>query len=316
LAEFQVEGIPEGGKGRVIEEVANRIQESGLGEFIADVVIASDFRAAVERVQGRSSAERYDPVHDYGRAIAKTIPALREGQISFSIVFDVGLFLTPRDEGFLDRQYFILHELGHVRNGAVKFKNLPEPTPGTAGNKAELQRENAWRVWEEYYSERNAAETIAGVCKAVSPGAEVGFALTLEHADAVLAFLEGFGAFVRDRIRRFRYGQIDTTELASTVTGKIRAIVTQLAYVFALEGVNQRIADKVAQIEMHPEFQTFFRNGWQVMVAAMREWYQNKDTFRGDLLERAAEGYGTILLSAGLEISDRPEGYYVRVRDV
>ena len=316
MVEFEVEGIPEGDKARVTEEVANRIQESGLANFITKVVIASDFGAAVERIQGQDDAQPYNPVHDYGRAVAKTIHSVRGGQISFSIVFDARLFSTSKDEGFLDRQYFIFHELGHVRNGVLRFKNLPEPSPGPAGNKAELQRENAWRIWEEYYSERSAAETIAGVCQAVSPGIEVGFAATLHHADQVLTYLDGFGTFVRDQVRSFRYRQIDTMELTSSVTNKIRAIVTPLAYVFALEGLNQRISDKVAQIEKHPNYQTFFQNGWQAIVVALRDWYRDKDTFRRDLLERAAEGYGGILLSAGLELSDRPHGYYVLVRDV
>jgi hypothetical protein len=316
LVEFEVEGIPDGDKARVTEEVVSRIQESGLASFIAKVVIASDLGAAIERIQGQAGAELYNPVHDYGRAIAKTMHAVRDGQISFSIVFDARLFSTSKDEGFLDRQYFIFHELGHVRNGVLRFRNLPEPGPGPAGNKAELQRENAWRIWEEYYSERSAAETIARVCQAVSPGIEVGFAATLDHADQVLTFLDGFGTFVRDQVRSFRYRQIDTTELTSSVTNKIRAVVTLLAYVFALEGLNQRISEKVAQIEKDPSYQTFFQNGWQAIVVALRAWYQDKDAFRRDLLERAAEGYGGILLSAGLELTDRPQGYYVQVRDV
>src|SRR2546425_2282881 len=88
-------------------------------------------------------------------------------------------------------------------------RGLIRPSPGPAGNKAEYQRESAWGIWEEYYSERSAAETIAGVCQAVAPGIEVGFAATLDHADLVLTYLDGFGTFVRDQVRSFRYGQID-----------------------------------------------------------------------------------------------------------
>src|SRR2546426_53195 len=171
-------------------------------------------------------------------------------------------------------------------------------------------------MWEEYCSERFSAEVIQGAAQAIDPKAEVGFAFTVEHANDVLRRLDDFDLSVPSSILRFRLGLISIDDLTSSVSSRIAEIAIQLAYVYALLEIDKQVAGKVAEIEAHRAFSKFFNYGWQRVLKALNEWYEDRRTYRRDLLDQAANGYETIFLSSGLEMTDIPGGYYVKVLDV
>jgi len=316
VVEFEVNGLSDEEKARAIEEINRLVENLGVEEVTRRIVIASDFAAAAKRFLPAQQAADYDPQHEYGRAIAKTISHVEGGRLSFTIVFDASLFVDPANTRALDRHYYVIHELVHVQNGWLKYRNTGRDPNTSPTGKAEYFTENGWRIWEEYCSERLAAEAIAGAAKSIDPHTELGFAFTIDFANDALRGLDDFGRHVPDYIRRFRLGLISIAEATAFVTAGIGRIAIQLAYVYALIGIAEQVAEKVAQIEMNPAYRRFFRQGWGQIVGCFIEFYGDRHTYRRDIIERMAEGYETVLLSSGLEITDVSEGYYVRVVDI
>jgi hypothetical protein len=312
--DFKVDGLGDQDKGRAIAEIVGLAEAAGLSNVIDQVIVAADFSRAVKDHLGPSEGRTYDPIHDYGRAVAKTLPKVENGQLRFALIFDARMFSDTTVGGVIYRQYLVIHELSHIANGLRRFKNASELRQAEPRDETGHLAENAWSLWEEYCAERSAAEVVVGGLRAGDPRSEIEFLFASEHSDAVLTGLDSIASFLEGELARFRRREIDLTELTHSVTSKVASVAIQLAYVYALAGVSQKVADKIVLIESHASFKRFFESGWQEMLAAFREWFDDRQTYRRDLLDRSAHGYDVIIRSAGLEISDAGPGYHVRVR--
>jgi hypothetical protein len=60
----------------------------------------------------------------------------------------------------------------------------------------------------------------------------------------------------------------------------------------------------------------FFSTQWSRILKCLETLYDDRNTYRLDILKEIAEAYDRLLLTSGLEISDHGEGFYVNVKDV
>ncbi len=317
MVEYDVDDVSEDLREKVVGELLRIIGASDLDETIRKVVVAADFGEAVRNHLTGSEREAYNPVHQYGVAKGKTIPILDDDQLGFVIVLDARLFADMGAAKFLDRQYDVAHELSHVRNMFLRFQSAGELGPAQASrNKEQYLFEMAWDIWEEYRAERTAADWVRELVRTVSETAELGFNFTVGHADDVLRRLREFGPFLRENIPRYRLGLMDINELVAAVTSSIRDIVVILAYVYALRDFSDRIGEKVSEIEEDPSFLEFFGQRWGAIVRWFDELYEDKATYRPDILTGVGATFDDILLASGMKMSDAEGAYRVEVLDV
>ena len=316
MTEFDVEAVPDEQKEDAIAELRRTIEPTSVAEAVELVVIASDFGAAVRDHLPETEGERYDPIHQYGAAVGKTIPRIVDDQLRFVIVFDRAIFADMSPKALLDRQYWVVHELSHVKNALLRFRHTQRDPYVQPRNKEEYLFESASGLWEEYCAERTAADSVLELVRTVSDTAELGFSLTDSHAKDVLKRLQEFGPFLRESIPRFRVYEMDINEFVAEVSSRIRNILLILAYVYALRGVSKGIDEKVSEIDHDESFKDFFAESWKEIVQLFDELYEDRDTYRPDLLERIGEAFDDILQACGMKMSDSEGGYYVEVLDV
>jgi hypothetical protein len=310
-----------------IEKLRSEIS-SLVDRFVTDsssqiekIILAADFQNAVkENLHGQENG--YNPIHDYGIAVAKTIPYLSDNEPRYVIVFDLRIFnevLGAQLESFVDRQSKVIHELIHIKNFKLLFNSLENPDDflREPSGKSETMVVNAWRLWQEYDSERTVAEILDDAIKAAtSQSSTIDFNYSLRMADDALTRLNEIGPFIRDRIRRFRNWEIDINEISRTIPTRIAGICMLLAYAYAVRDVSPSMRNRIASIESNPNYTQFFRVGWEGILKRLSEYYDDRNTYRLDLLRAIGEDYDAILLACGLEVSDAENGFYVSVRDV
>lgn len=112
------------------------------------IIVTREFTTAVRQFIPIEAGEEYDPVHEYGTAMAKTIPLVRDHQLRFVIIFDSRIIANRTR---LDRNTLVLHELVHVKNYLLKFESVGEEEfVHPRGDKLGMLLHNSQVIWEEY----------------------------------------------------------------------------------------------------------------------------------------------------------------------
>jgi hypothetical protein len=301
---------------KTLDFLQKQVEPANTNGYIDSVCVASDFQNSARRFLPEGERDSYNPIHDYGIAVAKTIPYQKNSELRFAIIFDSRVF-NPRNMNEIDMTMKISHELTHVKNGVLRFQAVgPDRYFGNPKGKKEFLLENAWRLWEEYDSERFIAETVVAAVNSLSSDAKVEFNHNLSLSDDAIAKLKEFEPFVEESVRRFRYWEIDVNEITLTITTRIASIAILLAYVYALEQSSEGIKQKIKTIESESSFVRFFGDHWTVIKDNLSKYFRNRDVYDETLLEAIGVAYEGIIRDSSLEFRDHGEGYYVEVRDL
>ncbi len=313
MTEFEI-GLHGEKAEEILVSLDRLVQESGLEHAIQKVIVTPDFAEAVKASLPEEKGESYDPVHDYGVAMGKTIPLFIDGHLQYVIVFDTRVFEGEGVSRLIAMRYYVIHELSHVKNGLVRHESTGwDPT--TDRHEGEFLLENAWSIWEEYRAERTAAEIILDAVKAAAQGAEAEItpSFTLDFVEDVLRRLDEFGPILSEALVNYHGKETEIQEFSFLITSRLASIAILLAYVFALDSVSEQIKRGIARILENSNFRKYFSRGWGIIVENLEEMYADKSNYRENILRKIGSGYEQILRDCGLQITPIPSGYYVRV---
>jgi hypothetical protein len=316
LTEYLVELQNEDDRQKTLDFLQKHVDPINTNGHIDTIVVAADFQASAKKYLSLEEKESYNPIHDYGVAVAKTIPYRKDSDIGFAIIFDSRVF-NPRAMNEIGMTMQLSHELTHAKNGIIRFKAVGADRYFRKPNgKEEFLVENAWRLWEEYDAERFISEVLVTAVKSLSNEAMVEFNHNLTLADDALAKLKDFEPFVEESIRRFRLWEIDINEITRSITSRIASIAILLAYVYALKESSEGIKQKVETIESNGAFTRFFRDNWRMIEENLSVYFQNRDLYNEKLLGTIGAAYDGIIRESGLEFRNHDKGYCVEVKDL
>lgn len=317
MIEYELRGVDESKKQKVLSELQSLIEPASREYPITRIIVTPDFATTVRQFIPRESGEEYNPIHDYGTARAKTIRLIRDGHPHFVIIFDARIFADVGQGAIIGRRATIVHELVHVKNGLLEFESIRKGgfirQPRT---KWEWLLASSWVIWEEYDAERFVWENFVAACKSVDPAAKLEPNLTMVFADDAIKVLKDFDVFVRENIKKFRCWQIDATTITYSITSKIAGILVRLAYVYALRRVSDDVNSKISEIEQNANYLRFFSRNWSVIVDCLDDFYDDRNVYRFDILQKIAEAYDRIVIACGIRLRDAENGFSVSVNDV
>jgi hypothetical protein len=316
MIEYEAQGVNDSKKQELLNNLRSLIEPAFRDNPITRVIITREFAASVRQFMPVESGEEYDPAHEYGTAIAKTIPVIRGDHIGFVIIFDARIFADLSAATAVDREAKVIHELVHVKNGLLQFANIGKGAFVRTGTKRAMLMANSWAIWEEYDAERYVAERLVTAYKSINPAVKVKFNLTLGFADDVVKMLHDFHGFLLGNIRKFRDWQIDATAITHSMTSKVAGILILLSYVYALRSISDDVNTRISEIESNVNYLRFFSGNWTTIVDCLERFYEDRNAYRSDILQKMAEAYGRIILTCGLELRDAEAGFSVIVNDV
>lgn len=315
MTEYVLE-LEEPARSQILKELEQMISKAFEDDPIAEVIVATDFGKAVVEHSPSGENARYDPVHDYGVAVAKTIPVSTDDELRFIIIFDVRLFADLSGIGSLVRNGKIVHEMVHVKNGLMRFRQLGKAAfIKIPKAKSETLVENAWRLWEEYDAERTVAEMIDSAAKLIGNVTRVDYNETLTFAEDTKTKIAEFGPFLTESLMKYRNWKLTIEELSYSFTSRVASVLILLGYVFAIAGVSEGVRQKILLIEESLNFEKYFAVGWTLIIQCLEEFYNDRMTYRADILQRIGEAIDAIWLACSLRITDHPAGFYVQVLD-
>ena len=197
------DGVPPDLHTGIEEEI--RVQlNSALGSrdppMIGQFVVTLDFAGFVQRNSPYHSDRVYDPAHDHGIAVARTLPMMEEGELRFVVVIDARRLSLAR-ENRIGRMAVYTHELRHVVDfqcrstidGHGWITDVPQQTE-------EILFENAWKIACEYSGERCAGELLAHVASKLD--GTVAFGTTIGLLQTLGTLLSGLEDYLNDNASR------------------------------------------------------------------------------------------------------------------
>jgi hypothetical protein len=146
MIEYELQGMTESNM-QILQAELRSLIEPAFHDKNARIIVTPGFTATVRSFEPEESGEEYNPVHEYGTAFAKTIPLVRDDNLSFVIIFDARIFADLREQTVADRYAIVLHELVHVKNGLLKFASIgKDPFIRRPEKKWEILLENSWVI--------------------------------------------------------------------------------------------------------------------------------------------------------------------------
>lgn len=285
-------------------------------ESIKSLIIAEDFASKVHNLSPRGEERKYNPVHGYGVAIAKTIPILEDNTLKFHIIIDGKICGTWMPEQYLWRLGIIGHELLHVHNDLWRSKTegiswlFTEPS-----KKYERLYELAWIIWGEYFCEKSLGEAFFTTAKEL--GGHVTFDATLGHLETLKEHLVSLRSYLAENIRKFRKWKYTAEDILSTNGQRVLGILMLLAYVYPISEFDPLISDKVSEIENTDGYREFISKTWPTIHNILRRIYEEKDYDKAkQLLNQVASEIDKTLVICGLEIKDTEKGWWLEVHDI
>jgi hypothetical protein len=115
MTEYELQGMDESKKKQLLSELQSLIEPAFRGNPITKIIVTPEFATTVRQFIPRESGEEYNPVQEYGTAVAKTIPLIRGDHLCFVIIFDARIFADLGGATSMDRDAMVIHELVHVK---------------------------------------------------------------------------------------------------------------------------------------------------------------------------------------------------------
>jgi hypothetical protein len=317
MTEICLEGIEDNEKDQLETEI-----KDALGIFFENrknpvrrIVVGKDFNETVIRYLDESSREKadYNQAHEYGVAVAKTIPEFQNGEISFNVILDKILFQRLDSVGRLDRIGTFIHEFTHAVDDMLMFNSIGEERFRSVPKlKKEYLFHNAWVIWQEYHAERYVIEVYEAL-----QSEEMKFEYTpkLGNLKKLKELLENLPKFLQENISKFRRWQLTPGRICWLITSQVMGILYLYAYAFALSDGVTRFEDKVIELN-YLDGCRFFSEGLPDNHAALLELYNKKNEYSPELIERIGNSIDSMLRKCGLEMKDALEGYSVEVHEI
>jgi hypothetical protein len=320
MVEYEIEGVDENKKQQLLSMLQRLIERVPNDNPITKVIVTADFGAMVRHLIPAESGEEYDPIHEYGAAVAKTIDSIHNDHLRFVIVFDASNFKEISVHAFA----VVIHELVHVEQFLLKFKSIgrdmylrrKNALALARGSKLDTLLELSSVICEEYDAERYSWEIVMDICKSVDPQTELLPGGTMAFADDVIVHLKNLDSFLLRNIGNYRRWQIDTTTITHSTVSKIVRILMGVSYVYALQAISVDVRKRILEIEHEKNYLRFFGSNGTTIVECLDKFYKNRDPYVSDLLQRIAESIDKILLACGIELNDAESGFLVIVHNI
>jgi len=302
---------------RIETEIGNALKVffEGRKNPVKRIVVAKDFNEIVKKFLGKSSWEQrdYNQVHEYGVAVAKTMPEIQNGEISFNLIMDRRLFQRLDYVGRLDRMGTFIHEFTHMLDDKLRFDSVGKKGFDSVSKvKKEMLFHNAWVIWQEYHAERNVFEIFEAVR---SEKIEFEYTPKLDHLETLKEFLSSLQRFLQENISKFRNWQLTPEKICRLITKRVGDMLFLYAYVFALSDAVAKLEDRVAELD-HLDGYRFFSENLPQIHTLLLELYEKRNEYKPELVHQLGSLFDSILKKCGLEIEDATEGYQVKVNDI
>jgi len=282
---------------------------------VEKIVVAEDFNETVRKILHKSSWEKrdYNQLHEYGVALAKTIPEFENGEISFNLILDRRLFQRLDYVGRFDRLGLFIHEFTHMVDDKLRFDSVGQKEfRAVPKSKKETLFKVGWIIWQEYHAERIVLEIYEAIR---NEKITFEYKPKLGNFETLKENLSSLPKFLQGNISKFRNWQLTPEEIYRLITSRVNSILILYAYVFALSDAVAKLKDRVVELRHLDGFRFLSEDLLHIHVILL-ELHKRKKEYNSELIHRIGSLIDSILMKCGLEIRDAPEGYYIEVHDV
>ena len=281
---------------------------------VEKIVVAEDFNETVRKFLHKSSWEKrdYNQLHEYGVALAKTIPEFENREISFNLILDRRLFQRLDFVGRFDRLGLFIHEFTHMVDDKLRFDSVGQKEfRAVPKSKKETLFKVGWIIWQEYHAERIVLEIYEAIR---NEKITFEYKPKLGNFETLKENLSSLPKFLRGNISKFRNWQLTPEEIHRLIMSRVNSILILYAYVFALSDAVAKLKDRVVDLRHLDGFRFLSEDLLHIHVILL-ELHKRKKEYNSELIHRIGSLIDSILMKCGLEIRDAPEGYYIEVHD-
>lgn len=314
---IEVEGVTEDKRDTAEKEIKRFFGPSVESDPEIDlaVLIPKDFDAKVTEVlqSERGVSLPYSARREEVIAVGKTIPLLRDGELSFVVIFNATALGRWEEELLGWRHLLYSHELSHVLDeilisrsmGIEKFLSEPE-------TKREIFLRLAQNVYMEYRAERWSLETFQEILR--DRGTEIDATQTghESYVDSFASLLQGLPDFVNDKITGFQYWRMTIDELWPLMYERLRGILVLAAFTSAHSDALDIAYPSMRALRTDGRFHFFFEV-WEQVERLLRDLASIDQDYDEDRIWEIGELVSEFFNRCGVEVTDVPGGTYFSV---
>ena len=300
--DINTEGVRQEKRQEAKEELLSLITKVFRKEISIKVIVAKDFKAAVNYFLEGKVKIPYDPKHSKSQAIAKTIPYLSNNKLHFALIIDGAVFGEWKTEEKISRSLTLGHEIVHMKDFYLLFKEMGAKPFSEPQTLQELMFNLAYDLWIEYHAER----TILEISKELtSKNKKLTFdpTLSLDRIEDLKQILEEILPFLQKKIMDFRKWQLTIVDLWETAYLRIREMLVLASYVSAISDSTGDFKAEIEGMSNLIEYQFIFKGVWEKIRDEFKSAYKKKN-FPKTEIENIALDLKSIFHRCGFELKD------------
>lgn len=316
--------VPEKREGAIsnLRKILENFLSPSKTKLSVRIIIPQDFAKTVDGLRDATlrRLSPYDPKRTQVRAVAKTIPHLSGGRLTFAVILDGAIFGHWLTEHYLFRLWILSHELVHVADEDVHFCKAGHTSIFSQPNTVEETLFDwAWAIWMEYHAVRFTMDSFEQTIREIRkdfPKASINYGFLGSYMDSLSALLSDIFPFLRDNINRFRTWGLTIEQLHARVFPRLQETLVLAAYASAMCDAVPAFQSKIHAPKQTEAYKLLLSELWPQIHDELKRIYIERKEYSPEQLNSLCRYVRSFFSQCGFELSNTTTGIYIALNPI